>query len=130
MVTGPLVNDQIKAAVPVISKFNENFRVKAAFWLKERESDGWFLYLASDDISDSNFDQAYRRLLEIVSPARNRWIDPFQVKVVGTGSPIAKAALDVMQEESSRLPTVYRGNRFGDVSVDEVYLYSIPPKHR
>lgn len=121
-----LVTEQIDAGERLIREFSKTFPVSAAFWLKERESDERYLYLASDQINDANFDLAYREVLRIIPPNQSLWIDPFQVKVVATCAPAAQAALDVMQKYPAQIPTRYHGRPFGDLSVDEVYIYPLP----
>lgn len=122
----PLVTEQIDAGSWLIREFNRKIPVQAAFWLRERDSDEWFLYLASDQINDSNFDVAYGEVLRIVGPLQNLWIDPFQVKVIGIDDPLARAALDVARKYPARTPTRYHGRQFGGLSTDEVYIYSLP----
>lgn len=122
----PLVTEQIDAGERLTQEFNKTIPVQAAFWLRERESDEWYLYLASGQINDAKSDLAYREVLRIVPPNQSLWIDPFQVKVVGTDAPVARAALDLMQKYPGQLPTRYHGRQFGDLSVDEVYIYPLP----
>ena len=122
----PLVTEQIDAGERLIREFSKTIPVQAAFWLRERESDEWYLYLASDQINDANFDLAYSEVLRLVPPNQSLWLDPFQVKVVGTDAPVAKAALDVMKKYPGTMPTRYHGRLFGDLSVDEAYIYPLP----
>lgn len=122
----PLVTEQLSAGEWLIREFSKTIPVQAAFWLRERDSDEWYFYLASDQINDSNFDHAYGEVLRIVRPLQSLWIDPFQVKVIGLDSPVAKAALDVMRKFPGRIPTRYHGRHFGNLSVDEAYIYALP----
>jgi hypothetical protein len=122
----PLVTEQIDAGEWLIREFSKRIPVQAAFWLRERDSDEWYFYLASDQINDSNFDHAYGEVLRIVHPQQRLWIDPFQVKVVGIDAPVAKAALDVMRKYPTQIPARYHGPHFGGLSVDEVYIYALP----
>lgn len=122
----PLVTEQIDAGAWLIGEFSKRIPVQAAFWLRERDSDEWYFYLASDQINDSNFDHAYAEVLRIVPPQQSLWLDPFQVKVVGMDAPVAKAALDVMRKYPGRIPTRYHGRHFGGLSVDEVCIYPLP----
>ena len=122
----PLVSEQIDAGERLAREFNKTIPVQAAFWLRERESEEWYFYLASDQINDANSDLAYSEVLRIVPPDQSLWIDPFQVKVVAADAPVAKAALDVMQKYPGQIPTRYHGRQFGDLSVDEVYIYPLP----
>jgi hypothetical protein len=100
----PLVTEQLDAGEKLIRDFTKTIPVQAAFWLRERDSDEWYLYLASDQIDDQNFDLAYSEVLRIVQPGQSLWIDPFQVKVVGTDALVARAALDVMHKYPGRIP--------------------------
>jgi hypothetical protein len=122
----PLVTEQIDAGEWLIREFGSRIPVQAAFWLRERDSDEWYFYLASDQINDSNFDHAYGEVSRIVRPQQNLWIDPLQVKVIGTDAPEGRAALDVMRKYPGRMPTRYHGRHFGGLSVDEVYVYPLP----
>lgn len=69
---------------------------------------------------------AFAQVLRIVRPGESLWIDPFQVRVVGTDALVAKAALAVMKKHPGRLPTRYHGRQFGDLSVEEVFIYPVP----
>jgi hypothetical protein len=100
--------------------------VQAAFWLKEPEDTPWFLYLASERINDTNFDLAYSEVLRLFSEAPERWLDPFQVKVIGTDHPVARAVMEIQQRYSGALPTRYHGRQLGGLSVEEVYIYPLP----
>lgn len=122
----PLVTEQIEAGERLIREFSKSIPVQAAFWLRERESDEWYLYLASDQINDANFDVAYSEVLRIAPPGKGLWIDPFQVKVLGADALVAKAAIDMAKEYPGIIPSRYPGRKFGDLSVDEVYIYSLP----
>lgn len=122
----PLVTEQIEAGEWLIREFNLRIPVQAAFWLRERDSDEWYFYLASDQINDSNFDHGYREVLRLVRPPKSLWIDPFQVKVIGIDDRLAKAALDVMTKYTGNTPMRYHGRQFGGLSVDEAYIYSLP----
>jgi hypothetical protein len=122
----PLVIEQIDAGESLIREFTKRFPVQAAFWLRERDNDEWYFYLASDQINDSNFDLAYGEVLRIVRPQESLWLDPFQVKVIGIDAPEAKAALGVRSKYPGKIPTRYHGRHFGGLSVDEVYIYPLP----
>jgi hypothetical protein len=123
---GPLVIEQIEAGAKLVDAFHRRTPLQAAFWLKESEDGQWFLHLASDQISDSNFDLAYGEVLRLLGPGPDMWLDPFQVKVTGTDDSVAKAVLAIQQKYPDRLPTRLRNRSLGGVSVDEVYIYSIP----
>ncbi len=122
----PLVVEQLDAGEKLIRQFTQVFPVQAAFWLRERESDEWYLYLASDQITDGNSRAAYGEVLQIVKPGQSLWINPFQVKVVSADSAVAKAAVNLISKYPGKIPTRYQGRHFGDLSVDEVVIYPLP----
>jgi hypothetical protein len=122
----PLVSEQINAEEGLIRELDKRIPLQAAFWLRERESDQWYLYLASDQINDSNFDRAYGEVMRIVLPRQSLWLDPFQVKVVGLDAPVARAVVDVMRTYPGGMPTRYHGRQLGGLSVDEAYIYPLP----
>ena len=93
---GPLVIEQINAGAKLASEFAMQYKpLQAAFWLKESEDEQWFLYLASDQIDDSNFDLAYGEVLRLLGPGPHMWLDPFQVKVTGIDDPVVKDVIDI-----------------------------------
>jgi hypothetical protein len=122
---GPLVIQQIEAGERLIGRFSQYTPVQAAFWLKEPEDSPWFLYLAGDQINDSNFDLAYGEVLRLLSGAPEPWLDPFQVKVIGTDNPVAIAVMDIQRKYPGSLPTRYHGRQLGGLSVEEVYIYPL-----
>jgi len=122
----PLVTEQLDAGEWLIREFNRRIPVQAAFWLRERDSDQWYLYLASDQINDFNFDRAYDEVMRIVLPKPHLWLDPFQVKVIGSDTSVAKAAVEVMSKYPGNIPTRYHGRHFGGLSIDEAYIYPLP----
>jgi hypothetical protein len=123
---GPLVTEQIDAGVKLINAFDKYKPVQAAFWVKESVDGQWYLYLASDQIDDSNFDQAYGEILRVLGAGPHLWLDPFQVKVIGVDDQMSKAVLDLMHKYPGRMPLRYQGGQLGPVSIEEAYIYPIP----
>src|SRR2546425_13369387 len=95
---GPLVTEQIDAGAKLINEFDKYKPVQAAFWVKESVDGQWYLYLASDQIDDSNFDLAYGEILRMLGSGPHLWLDPFQVKVIGVEDQMTKAVLDLMHK--------------------------------
>src|SRR3954471_24639647 len=106
---GPLVIDQIDAGARFLGAFQKYTPVQAAFWLKEGDEGGWSLYVASDKITDDNFDVAYGEVLRIAGEPRHPPFDPFQVKLIGADDPLAKAALDTQRRYPGRVATGLHG---------------------
>jgi hypothetical protein len=123
---GSLVTEQIDAGAKLASAFDQRIPLQAAFWLKTSEEGQWLLYLASDQINDSNFDVAYREVLQLLGRGPHIWLDPFQVKVRGIEDSAVKAVLAIQREYPDQLPLRLRNRMLGGVSVDDVYIYPMP----
>jgi len=123
---GSLVTQQIDAGARFVHEFAKYTPVQAAFWLKGTEDSQWFLYVAGEQIDDSNFDVAYGEVIRIAAKMPDPWLDPFQVKVVGTKEPVAKAVLEIQEKFPGGLPTRYHGRPLGGLSVEEAYIYPPP----
>jgi hypothetical protein len=117
---------QIDAGARFVHEFARYTPVQAAFWLKATEDNEWFLYVAGDQINDSNFDVAYGEVMRITSKMPDPWLDPFQIKVVGTNDPLAKGVLEIQTKYPGKMLTRYRGGLLGGLSVGEVYIYPLP----
>ncbi|PQO43407.1 hypothetical protein [Blastopirellula marina] len=120
-----LVTDEIVAGSEFLHRFNQYMPVKAAFWLQAADSDQPYLYVASDELSDQNFDIAYGEVLRITKEIRSTsYLDPFCVRLIYADNPLAQAAVQIEQDYPAPLNTRFRGSEFGGVSVDDVYIYS------
>ena len=109
---GPLVTEQIKTGEKLITEFCAYKPIAAAFWAKE--SDGGTTHAD------------YGEVLRLVGNGHEIGLDPFQVKVIGAGNPVARAVLDWVGKSHNLVPVRYFGRRLGDLSVDEAYIYAVP----
>jgi hypothetical protein len=123
---GALVMPQLDAGARLVNEFDKYAPVRAAFWLKPRDEGEWYLYLASDQIDDSNFDVAYGEVLRLTGKTPTPWLDPLQVKVISADAPLAKAVLAILARYPGKVPTRYQGRELGGVPVEEVYIYPTP----
>jgi hypothetical protein len=123
---GSLVIEQIDAGSKFLSAFRQYAPVQSAFWVKDAEDGSWSLYVASDQITDENFDVGYGEVLRIAGELHDPWFDPFQVKLIGTDHSMAKAALALLQRYPGRVATRFNGPTFGGVGVEGVYIYPQP----
>src|ERR1700740_3571899 len=117
---GPLVIDQIDAGARFLGEFQKYVPVKVAFWLKESDEGEWSLYVASDQITDDNFDVAYGEVLRIAGQLRDSLFNPFQVKLIGADDPLAKAALDSKRRSPGPVAPRLHGKVFGGLPVEEM----------
>jgi hypothetical protein len=122
---GPLVTDQIDAGAKFLGAFKKHTPVQNAFWLKDSDDGEWSLYVASDKITDDNFDVAYGEVVRIASELQDPFFDPFQVRLIGADDPLAKAASGIRQRYPGRGVRL-QGKVFGDFPACELYLYPSP----
>ena len=120
---GPLVREQIAAGEKLIAEFSTYKPVAAAFWAKESESGNWYLYLASELIDDSTKHADYGVVLRLIG--QQVWLDPFQVKVISASDPIGRSVLDLVWKSHNLVPARCFSRRFGELSVDEAYIYAV-----
>jgi hypothetical protein len=120
-----LVIEEIDAGAELIRRFQEYIPVEAAFWLNPSEDGAWALYIASPQMDVAKYDRGFAEILRIVRELQTPYIDPFQVRLIGTDDPIAKAAGEFNQKFPEPIPTRFRGTNFGGVPVEEVYIYPI-----
>lgn len=120
-----LVIEQIDAGDDFVRDFNDYVSVSVACWVNPAESDNLFLYIASDDIDDSNIDVAYGEVLRRLSGKRSQWLDPFQIKLVNSSDPIARDAIQIRDRYPAKIRMRYQGSSIGGMSIDGAYIY--PP---
>ena len=83
----PLVNEQIDAGRKFIDEFDKCIPVRAAFWLKVNEDSGWYLHVASDQITDENIDVADADVAKAFRTVDDPNLDVFQAKLISTLEP-------------------------------------------
>lgn len=121
-----LVNDEIKAGAELVRRFSAVKPVKVAFWLKPSERSSYSLYLASDEITDTNFSQAYEDVVRLVNQIGSPHLDLSRIKVLSAAAPLAQAAHEINEQFPDRIPIHYGGRMLGGVSVDGFYVYPSP----
>ena len=123
----PLVIEETEAGKKFLDEFDKSVPVLAAFWLKEGEDSGWYLYVASDQITDRNIKVAYAEVGKVFKTIHDPNLDVLRVMLIGARHPFARAALEVYRRyPDSRVPIRLRVHQFGGQSVEGVYLY--PPR--
>jgi hypothetical protein len=127
MDSNPLVTEEIDAGAELIRRFQEYMPVEAAFWLNPSEDGAWALYIASPQMDVAKYDRGFAEILRIVREMKTPYIDPFQVRLIGSDDPLAKAAVEINRKYPGPTPTRFRGKNFGGVPVEDVYIY--PAKH-
>ena len=82
--------------------------------------------MASDQITDDNFDTWYGEVVRIAMPQRDPWFDPFCVKLIGADDPLAKTAAAMHQRFPGPISTHFGGSGVWPPFVERVYLYPSP----
>ena len=118
--------EEIDAAAELVRAFDKYEPVKVAFWLKASDEEHRYLYIASEQIDDTNFDVAYGEVLRLAQQKQSPYLDPFRVKLISAEDPFATAAAEINHRYPGRLATRFGGKLFGGVSVDDVYIYPSP----
>lgn len=118
-----LVNEATDAGADLIRRFQRFKPVELAFWLRPSEESRWSLYIASEGINPTNIDIGFGEILRLVDELRTPYIDPFQVRLIGVGDPLAQAAAEINKKYPGPMANRLRGKSFGGIDVDEVYVY-------
>ena len=125
-----LVEMQIDDGKRLIHRLiDEGIGVSAACWVKESESGWWYLYLATPLVGETGATRpAYRRVNDVIRALEKEGfgISPLEVKLIGPDDPIAKDVIAVRDRNPVRSPIWFRGNRLGELGVEEAYIY--PPR--
>jgi hypothetical protein len=124
---GTLVEKKVQDGQRLIDRLAEQgVAVVAASWVKENESDQWYLYLATPLVGeDGSKTAAYRRVGPLILNMQQEgiWIEPLEIKVIGPHDPIARDIL--AHRPRIGVPAWFLGSRLGDIPIDEAYVY--PP---
>jgi hypothetical protein len=123
---GPLVSEKIEAGARFLGEFQKRYPIEAAFWLKESDEGAWWLYVASDQITDENFHVAYKEVGRVARNIKDPWFDLMEVKVIGEDDPLAKGAADIRSRYPAHKATRLYNRTFGGVAIDEIYIYPTP----
>lgn len=118
-----LVTEEINAGSDLIQRLNATLPIQAAFWLNDAYEEQWYLYLASDQVTDGTIREGYGRVGDAYFQAPNVYLDLTQVKLVPIDNPLAKEALDTYERYPEYAPTFLRGGTFGGMSIKGGYLY-------
>lgn len=118
-----LVTEQIDDGEAFVRDFGDYVRVSAAFWVKPADANDWYLYIASDDIDDSNFDIAYLEVLRRLNRQKYPWVDPFRIKLVNSVDSVARQAIEIRDRHPANIPIRYNRSYLGGLGIDGAYIY-------
>jgi hypothetical protein len=123
---GPLVTEEIDAGAELVREFDKYAPVKVAFWLKASDEEQRYLYIASEQMNNTNLDVAYGEVLRLANQMKSPYLDPFRVKLISAENPLANAAAEINRRFPGRLATRVGGKSFGGITVEDVYIYPSP----
>ena len=106
----------------------DGFPVRVALWVKSSEDGAWSFYLASPEVDLENPGDAYRRVYTSLSKVPNCSISLSEIKLVNGTNPVARAAVSLRDGHAGTAPTRFHGERLGNLSVEEAYVY--PPAEK
>src|SRR5206468_1563515 len=90
MAQATLVSHQIDDGKKLVAQLaQDHFDVTAAGWVKTSEEGKWSLYIASKEVDEKGITDAYGAVLTAIRSLPDLWVDPFDVKLIGPGDPIA-----------------------------------------
>ncbi len=120
---GPLVAEETDAGAELVRQFDKYSPVKAAFWVKGSDEGRWYLYIASDQFDDRNLDVAYGEILRLAGQMASPYLDPFQVKLIASSDPLAKAVSEIHQRYPGHSATRFGGKNLGGMGVEGAFIY-------
>lgn len=100
-----------------------SFDVSVAFWVKTSEEGLWFLYIGSASLEPSKIADAYRTLYSCLKQIPGTSLSISELKLIQVGNPIAQDAIAIRDRHPGRLPVRFHGDRLGNMSIDEAYIY-------
>jgi hypothetical protein len=116
-----LVDRKLEDGAKLIRELQSNkFDVTAAFWLQI--DDGlWHLYLVSKEMGTGAFDRVLFSLQQLGESS----IDPSDIALLSTGSPLAKEVLDLQGQFRPNLYSRQRLRKLGGLQTGEAHIYPL-----
>jgi hypothetical protein len=134
-----VVSEQTESGKRLIEALSAaGFEVRVAFWAKPTDEGKWFLYLASPVVDEKGPTAAYRHVYNVMRKIPDLWIDPLEVRVVGSKDSLTEAVLAATKPKVPDSPfgvrnpksypgmTRFGGSTLGGVSIEGAYIY--PPQ--
>lgn len=121
---GPLVTEQIDAGTRFLAELEKTMTVAAAFWLKRQDQD-WYFYVAPDRSRDDSRGVAAGEVLRVALAMKDPNLGYLEVRTLDPDEPLAKSALDYQRLYPGKAIRL-RDRVFGNMGIDEVYIYPAP----
>lgn len=118
-----LVNDEIKAGAELVEKFDKSFPVKAAFWLKPQEVEGWYFYVVCDQLGTADTRRVAGEFTRLVREMQNPLLTTSQVKLVRSSDWVARSVAEIQQRRTVPGGLWFHGDSLGGIEIDGAYFY-------
>jgi hypothetical protein len=120
-----LVNEQFEDGRKLIEALrNDGFPVSAAGWIQESDGGQWYLYIVSPEVDTKGPKAAYHALNATYRRIGPLWVGPFEIKMVGTEEPVAKALEDFHRRYPGKFPARLPGSQFVGLPIDQAFVYA------
>src|SRR5437660_12803783 len=104
-----LLDRKLEDGEKLIQKLQaERIDVTTAGWVQEDDGGFWYLYIASNMVDSLGEFDSYKKLYLALRRMPELWIDPFEIKLIGTAHPMAKEILELQRRYPAKLHTRYR----------------------
>ena len=121
----PLVTEQIDAGAKFLAELEKTVPVAAAFWLKHQDRDSFVFYVASDRFQGGSQDPARGEALRVAGALRDPDLNSLYMRLIKPSDPLVRSALDYQRLYPGKAIRL-RDRVFGDMGIDEVYIYPAP----
>lgn len=97
--------------------------MRAAFWLLADLEIEPYLYVVSDEFEGETQGEAYLEVLSVSRRLRDPYFDPFRVKLITTGDPLGKTAVELLNAFHHGVGVAPRRGDFGNTTAYVVHIY-------
>lgn len=117
-----LVKERLEAGEEFAREFNTHYPVAVAFWFFPAESERWYFYLASPEITDGKRRLAYRAVSECGALLRSPWLESGDVRILSATDPLSAAIIAVRDQYNLKAPTPFDRPYVGGLVNNGVYI--------
>jgi hypothetical protein len=116
-----LVNEQIEAGRELLTRFEKQFPVKAAVWVKNSNDGKWRFYIVLDQPNTGRV--SINHLGNVWAELRSPYLNISRLSLREPDDPIAQDAAGLFMLYSSDRGFWYEGSTFGGIPSERAYLY-------
>ncbi len=123
----PLVTDEIEAGAEFLRRLDALRPVTTACWLREDDESESYLNVSLEGLTEGTVKSSYDLVRRAVNDMKERYFDPFRVRLITPDDPVAKSVADIYRRYPGRTPSRWDAGGFGGLPATELYIY--PPLH-